>query len=163
MTDVFFTASLQSLKDGVVGEHAYARAMGGYVLAQPEWYDMALGNMAADKLPRNCFYENLDLIRSRGNPFDRLCLASLRRSGSVCHHCFIMNGDWIIDHSNLMRKKVDRDEYFVTNVPVDFTFINLTPSLHGDTIGLMAQSLKMTGSRKIPKQHGSMDEALKNM
>ena len=151
--------SLQQIKEMTALNHKEARQMGGYVVPDPRWYDMARGLIEG---PRNCFYKNLDLIRSRNNSFDRLCIASLSRPAGPIHHCFIMNGDWIIDHSNLMRKKIDRDDYFSSNVPVDFKFINVTPSLHGHIIAFMAQSLKMTGERKIPKQHGSLDEALNN-
>ena len=124
---------------------------------------MKMGTMPASELPRNCFYANLELFRSRDKPFDKLCVASLNRLGHVIHHCFIMDGDWIIDCSNFMRKKIDRDKYFSQNVVVDFRFINVTPELHGDIIGMMAQTLKMTGEREIPKQHGSMDEAFKSL
>jgi len=155
--DIFHTGSRASLVRTARLEHDYAREEGGYVCPEPEWFDMARG---IGKAHRNCFYDNLKLFRERNNSFDRLCVASLSRMGKVIHHCFIMNGDWIIDHSNLMRKKLDREQYFGANTVVDFTFIKVDNHINGDIIGDMAQTLKMTGEREIPKQHGSLDAAM---
>ena len=155
--DIFHTGSLADIKRDVREQNNYSRGEGGYMRPQPEWFDMARG---LGKAHRNCFYDNLKLFRERNNSFDRLCVASLSRTGKVIHHCFIMNGDWIIDHSNLMRKKMDREQYFAANSVVDFTFIKVDNHINGDIIGDMAQTLKMTGEREIPKQHGSLDAAM---
>ena len=155
--DILFAGSLADIKRDTRLSHADAREEGGYIRPQPEWFDMARG---IGKAHRNCFYDNLKFIRERNNPFDRLCVASLSRMGKVIHHCFIMNGDWIIDHSNLMRKKIAREQYFAANSVVDFTFIKVDRHINGDIIADMAQTLKMTGARQIPKQHGSMDAAM---
>jgi hypothetical protein len=145
---------------GVKTADEEARGYGGYVRVSPEWIDLKRG-VNGVVAPRNCFYANLELFRSRNNPLDRLLVATLCREGINLHHCFIMNGDFIIDHSNLMRKKLDRDLYFKANEVVDFQFLNVYPSLDGDIIGNIAQTLKEKGRSEIPKQHGTMDEAMR--
>ena len=157
------TAPLSALKKNVRNEHREMCGEGGYIRVDDAYYQMAMGKMSAEELPRNCFYANLELIRRRNKPNDKLVVASLNRDGRVIHHCFIMDGDWIIDCSNFMRKKIDRDYYFAHNEIVDYKFLKVIPSLNGDIISFIAQTLKMTGRRKIPKQQGSMDAAMRSV
>lgn len=84
----------------------------GYNLASKEFYECLDGKR--ENLG-TCFAENLKLLHQRNNPRDRLIACELvNESVQICH-CFIVNGNNIIDHSNYRKKNYSLDRYLKSN------------------------------------------------
>lgn len=85
---------------------------GGYNIASKEFYECLDGKR--ENLG-TCFAENLKLLHQRNNPRDRLIACEMVNDKHQISHCFIVNGNNIIDHSNYRKKNYSLDRYLKSN------------------------------------------------
>ena len=141
------------------------REYGGYNIVEDDYYKMMLGKVEA---PRNCFYANLELARKRNNKNDRLIVAWMMRNecGVPLHHCFILNGKNIIDHSNLRKKNLPVELYFTVHTIIRYAEIPYNnPDVCGTMIGLTARELEKgtIGYTDLQYKNGDWDDAVKKV
>jgi len=144
-----------------IGGEMTMREYGGYNIVGEDFYKMLEGKIEP---PRNCFYKNLELARKRNNKNDRLIVAYMMRTNGIpLHHCFILNGENIIDHSNLRKKNVPAELYFQSQSIIRYVEVSYREEgLCGTMIGRYAQRLesdKDFGLTKIDFEIGDWDDA----
>jgi hypothetical protein len=141
------------------------REYGGYNIIEDDFYKMMNGEIEP---PRNCFYKNLSLARQRNNKNDRLIVAYMCRgeNNTTLHHCFILNGTNIIDHSNLRKKNVEAEIYFKANKIIRYAEIPYnSPDICVTMIGLTARELEKgtIGYTDLQYKNGDWDDAAKKV
>jgi hypothetical protein len=145
-------------------EYMTMREYGGYNIVSDDYYKMMIGKVEA---PRNCFYTNLELARKRNNKNDRLIVACMMRDcGTPLHHCFILNGKNIIDHSNLRKKNLPVELYFTVHKILRYAAIPYnSPDVCGTMIGLTARELEKgtIGYTDLQYKNGDWDDAVKKV
>ena len=115
------------------------RLEGGRIKILPDFWKIMKD---PDKYGRNCFEKNLEHIKDRNNPADRLIVAYLQRTCDMgcVQHCFILCGNFIVDNSNGRYKNVPMDYYLEAH-----NILNWVEIAHPKTLNITGEDLRSVG------------------